>query len=47
LNDFKHAIRDLAHLDSDLAAVVALAEKAGVTITLSKVKAYVVAQAKA
>jgi hypothetical protein len=47
LNDFKHAIRDLAHLDSDLAAVVPLAEKAGVTITLSEVKAYVVAQAKA
>ena len=46
LNDFKHSTRDLKHLDKDLEAVVALAKKADVEITLADAKAYVAAQTK-
>jgi len=40
-------MRDLSHLDDDLEAVIALATKSGIEITLADAKAYVAAQARA
>ena len=44
---FKHALRDLDHLDEDLEVVLILAKQAGIEIPLADARAYVVARAKA
>ena len=45
MNDFRHAKRDLAHLDSDIAAVIKLAHKAGFKFTHNELKAHVISAA--
>jgi hypothetical protein len=44
--DFRHATRDLAHLDSDIAAVIKLAQKTGFQFTPSELKAHVISAAE-